>query len=318
MANDMAIVAGAGGFIGRHLVRYLLDMKMEVIGLGRHPVATELIRPNEHYEIVDLTDHQAVLGLLNGVRARWVFNLTGIVDHTVFWPEQREIIDQHLLSVLNLVEAFHDHPPETFVNVGSSDEYGDRPAPQREEMRESPIAPYSAAKTAATHYLQMLHRRIGFPAVVARFFLVYGPGQDTERLIPQACVRLLRGETMEASSGRQKRDFLFIDDAITALIALASRKAARGEVFNVASGEGVAVRRVLEIVQSLVKCGVVDFGARSMRAGEIMDLHADIARIKRFTQWAPRVDLIDGLRRTVDFYREGLNANLGAHGHGQS
>jgi nucleoside-diphosphate-sugar epimerase len=306
MADNIAIVAGAGGFIGRHLVRYLLDMKMEVIGLGRRPVATELIRPNEHYEVVDLTDRQAVLELLNGVRARWAFNLTGIVDHTVLWPDQREIIDQHLLSVLNLVEAFHDHPPEAFVNIGSSDEYGDQPAPQHEEMRESPIAPYSAAKTAATHYLQMLHRRIGFPAVIARFFLVYGPGQDTQRLIPQACVRLLRGDRMEASLGTQKRDFLYIDDAITALVALASTAATRGKVFNVASGKGVCVRQVLDTIQSLAQCGTIDFGARSMRPGEIMELYADITRIKQFTQWEPRVDLEDGLRRTVDFYREDL------------
>jgi UDP-glucose 4-epimerase len=308
MVDDIAIVAGASGFIGRHLMRYLLGMKMEVIGLGRQPLARDLIGPNGHYELIDLTDRQAVLGLLSGVRARWVFNLTGIGNHTVLWPDQRLVIDQHFLSVLNLVEAFHDHPPEAFVNIGSSDEYGNQPAPQREDMCEMPIAPYSAAKAAATIYLQMLYRRIGFPVVIARFFLVYGPGQNTKRLIPQACISLLRGETMVASLGTQKRDFLYVDDAVTGLVALASATAARGKIFNVASGEGVQVRQVLEAIYGLVQRGAIDFGARSTRPGEIMDLHADITRIKQFTQWYPRVALVDGLRLTVDFYRENLKA----------
>ncbi len=280
---------------------------MDVLGLDCRPFAS----PRVQCKVLDLTARRAVLDALKGVHPRWVFNLTGVIDHTIRWPDQRAIMDQHLLSVLNLVEALDEHPPAAFVNIGSSDEYGDGPVPQSEDLRERPIAPYSAAKVAATHYLQMWHRRTGFPAVVARFFLVYGPGQDTRRLIPWACTTLLQGETMEATEGLQKRDFLYVQDAVEALVTLAATPAARGGVFNVASGQPVTVRQVLETIQCLVGRGSIHFGAHPMRSGEIMELYADVSRIRQVTGWRPRVELEDGLRRTVDFYRAQIDAGPG-------
>lgn len=296
---DLVVVAGAAGFIGRHLVDYLSSMGKDVIGLDRGPATPSCSR----YHTVDLTDRQAVLSTLQGLQPRWVFNLTGTIDHTISWPDQRNIINQHLLSVLNLVEVFHADPPEAFVNIGSSDEYGNQPAPQRESFRESPIAPYSAAKVAATHYLQMLYRRTGFPAVVARFFLVYGPAQDPQRLIPWTCTTLLRGETMETTEGRQKRDFLFVQDAVEALVALAATPETKGQVFNVASGTAVSVRDVLETIQAIVGSGCLKLGARPMREGETMELFADVSSVRRVCGWSPRFDLPNGLRHTVEFYR---------------
>lgn len=296
---DLAIVGGGAGFIGRHLVRHLASIGLDVLVLDRCPIDL----PDVQSRVLDLTDRQAVLDALRGLRPHWIFNLTGIIDHTIQWPDQREIINQNLLSVLNLLEALDEHPPAAFVNVGSSDEYGDNPAPQHESLRERSIAPYSAAKSMATHYLQMWHRRTGFPAVVARFFLIYGPEQDMRRLIPWACMTLLRGETMPASEGLQKRDFLYVQDAVEGLVKLAETPAAQGQVFNVASGEPVAVREVLETIHEVVGRGSVDFGARPMRDGEIMELYADISRVKQVVGWQPTTDLREGLARTVTYYR---------------
>jgi len=301
--GDVVVVAGAGGFIGQHLSQALAEQGLEVIGLDAKPAVV----PNGYCKQVDLTEREAVIAALRSVRPRWVFNLTGVIDHTIRWPEQRTVMEQHWLSVINLVEALQDQPPEAFVNVGSSDEYGDQPSPQHEGLREMPVAPYSAAKVAATHYLQMWHRRTGFPAIIARFFLVYGPGQGVERLIPWACVTLARGETMPATEGLQQRDFLYVEDAVRGLIALASTPTTRGEIFNVASGCPMTVRAVLETIENLIGRGKLEFGARPMRPGEIMALYADVSKIQRFTGWQSAVELSEGLRRTIDFYIKKLS-----------
>jgi len=298
--DNLAIVAGAAGFIGKHLASHLLELGMDVTTFDRVPVEI----PGVITRVLDLTDRRSVLDALNGMEPRWVFNLTGQINHTIDWPNQRELMNQHWLSMLNLVEAVDKQRPEAFVNIGSSDEYGSQTAPQCEDVRERPIAPYSAAKVSATHYLQMWHRCIGFPAIVARFFLVYGPGQDTRRLIPWACTTLIRGEIMPASPGLQKRDFLFVADAVQALAMLADTPAAHGGVFNVASGTPISVREVLEIIQVIVGHGNVDFGAYPMRNGEVMELYADISRITQMTGWQPRFNLKAGLEATVAFYQK--------------
>jgi nucleoside-diphosphate-sugar epimerase len=289
-----AVVAGACGFIGRALVRRLQSEGLHVVGLDLPDHG-----PGDRYLKVDLTDRDQVVASLAGLRPRWVFNTAGFIDHSVDWPRQREVTRQHLDATFHLVEALWASPPEAFVNIGSSDEYGDQPAPQHEDMREMPIAPYSAAKVAAAHYLQMLHRRVGFPATVARFFLVYGPGQDAGRLIPQACKALLRGETLPASPGDQVRDFLYIDDAIDGLIAVAGAPAARGLVLNVASGEPRTVRSVLAELREVIGRGSIDFGARPKREGEPPALVADTRRVRSVTSWCPAHTLTEGLRRTA-------------------
>ena len=298
--DNIAIVAGAAGFIGKHLTRHLLGLGMEVVALDLAPVDL----PGADVQVLDLTDRQAVLAALSGVQPRWVFNLTGQINHTIAWPEQRQLMNQHWLSMLNLVEAFDHMRPEAFVNIGSSDEYGVHPSPQKETRREKPIAPYSAAKVAATHYLQMWHRLTGFPAITARFFLIYGPEQDTRRLIPWACTTLLRGETMPASPGKQQRDFLYVQDAVEGLVALAQTPAAQGYVFNIASGIPVTVRKVLETLQAIIDRGNIDFGAYPMRDGEAMALYAKVKRIQRITGWQPQTSLEDGLQETVAYYEQ--------------
>ena len=116
-------------------------------------------------------------------------------------------------DLTNLIEALGQSPLRGFVQVGSSDEYGNVPAPQREDMREAPFSPYSAAKAGASHFVQALARTEGFPGSVVRFFLVYGPGQDQRRFLPQIIRGALADAAFPTSLGGQLRDFLYIDDA---------------------------------------------------------------------------------------------------------
>jgi nucleoside-diphosphate-sugar epimerase len=192
----------------------------------------------------------------------------------------------------------------SFVNIGSSDEYGRTPAPQVESQREAAISPYSLGKVAATHFLQMLHRTEDFPSTTLRLFLTYGPGQDMRRLLPQVVLGCLEGRAFPTSAGEQLRDFCFVQDTVDAVFATFDRPAARGEVINVASGSPVSVRQMIGTVQRLVGRGTALFGEIAYRPGENMELYADISKARALLDWTPKVALEVGLESVIRSIKE--------------
>ena len=114
----------------------------------------------------------------------------------------KKVIDVHFGGVQNILQSVNLSALKRFVQIGSSDEYGNLSAPQTEDMRESPITPYSFGKVASTQLLQMLHRTEGLPIVILRLFLVYGPGQDYRRFIPQVIQGCLSADHTLGNDGR--------------------------------------------------------------------------------------------------------------------
>lgn len=106
------------------------------------------------------------------------------------------MIDTHYAGILNLMDQVYWSGLKRFVQVGSSDEYGIGPAPQNEQLRESPISPYSAAKAGMTHLIQTLSRTERFPGVVVRLFLVYGHGQNQQRFLLRKEISNVSGRTV--------------------------------------------------------------------------------------------------------------------------
>ncbi|MCG3204370.1 MAG: UDP-glucose 4-epimerase [Elusimicrobia bacterium] len=250
--------------------------------------------------ILDMRDKAAVASALAGRKFHKVFNLAGYIEHTPFFSNGRSVLDQHFEALLNLLEALNRESLESFVQVGSSDEYGNAPSPQHENLREDPIAPYSLGKVAATHLIQMLSKTEGFPGVVVRFFLVYGPGQDERRFLPQIIKGCHQKKKFNTSEGRQLRDFCFIDDVVEGLIAASNEKKALGHVINLASGIPVAVRDVVAKVVELCGGGEPIYGAVPYRKGENMSLYADVSKASNLLNWQPTTNLSAGLQKTVD------------------
>ena len=161
----------------------------------------------------------------------YVVNLGGYIDHAMFSSGGCAVIETHFSGLLNLVRAVSSRTLRRFVHVGSSDEYGDSTDPQREDQREKPISPYSLGKMAGSHFLQMLHRTEGFPAVILRLFLTYGPGQSSDRFLPQVIRGCLRGKAFPVTTGDQLRDFCFVDDTVTAIMRALAAEEAEGKIF---------------------------------------------------------------------------------------
>lgn len=300
------LVVGGRGFIGRHIVDEATRRGWSVTSLGMTSGHMDIgsgagvVR----YLEADITNPAALGEKLQEAAFEYVVNCGGYIDHTPFLRGGRKVLNAHFIGVTNLVEALDKNALKRFVNIGSSDEYGNTAAPQMESQREAPISPYSLAKAAATHFLQMLARTEGFPATTLRLFLTYGPGQDDKRFLPQIIKGCLEGRQFPTSSGEQMRDFCYIDDTVSAIFAALLNPAASGEVINIGSGEPVSIRAMIESVRRLVGRGEPRFGEIAYRPGENMELYADISSARSILDWEPKISLEAGLTNTIQYIKD--------------
>jgi nucleoside-diphosphate-sugar epimerase len=299
------LIPGGFGFIGSHLLQACLDRGDDVTVISLQRTAPSYpIRGRYDHRQLDLRDGVSVRTSFKGERYHEIFNLSGYISHAPLASDGRAVYEQHLTGLLNILDAIDVVSLKGFVQVGSSDEYGAAPAPQSETMRESPIAPYSAAKVAATHFVEMLARTTHFPGTVLRFFLVYGPGQDNQRFLPQIIRGCLNNMEFPASEGRQLRDFTYIADVVEAMLLAAQKPLAHGKVLNIASGQPLSIRQVVESVVRQCGSGKPQYGKIAYREGENMALFADVQRAVEVLGWKAKTPFSEGLAKTIDFYRE--------------
>lgn len=298
------MVVGGNGFIGRHIVDRGVGLGWDVTSLSLSPPGADAKNPTVRYVAADITDSDALNRTLTGSAFEYVVNCGGYIEHTLFFSGGRRVFDTHFVGVLNLAQLLNRDVLKSFINIGSSDEYGNNPAPQLETHREAPISPYSLGKVAATHFLQMLYRTEGLPSTTLRLFLTYGPGQDVRRFLPQIIKGCLEGRSFPTSEGRQLRDFCFIEDTVEAIFAALSNPAARGETINIASGTGVSIRQMIETVQGQIGRGEPRFGEIAYRPGENMALWADVSKARTLLGWSAKVTLAAGLGKTIQWFKD--------------
>lgn len=292
------LVIGGNGFIGSSVVKHALKLKWQVTSLS---LGNNFLPQNEKLKCIqaDITDFFSLNKAIGTAKFDYVVNCGGYIDHTLFSKGGKEILDMHFVGVVNLVRVLNHSNLKSFINIGSSDEYGDVTAPQSEIQRESPISPYSSGKVASTHFLQMLYRTEEFPVTILRLFLTYGPGQSNNRFIPQIISGCLINKSFPVSKGEQIRDFCFIDDVINAIFIVLKSSNSKGEIINIASGEPVSIRTVVEKIRDLIGRGNPKFGEIEYRSNENMNLYADIYKAKKLLNWESKIPLNEGLLRTI-------------------
>jgi len=298
MKGNLLIVGGSG-FIGRNLSIKSLsqDFNTTVISLTKIDFDNEIPRVN--YIQVDITNANQLRAQLSKKNFHYVINLSGYIDHSTFLNGGVKVMSTHFGGVQNLLEVLDWSQLRRFVQIGSSDEYGSVPAPQNENIRESPISPYSLAKVSSTNLLQMLYRTEKLPIVVLRLFLVYGEGQKNNRFVPQIIKGCLLDEFFPTSKGEQLRDLCHVDDITDGILSVLENDKVNGEIINLASGIPVSIREVIETIQQYVGSGRPGYGKVAYRNGENMQLFADISKAKRILNWSPKIPLLEGIKKTI-------------------
>jgi UDP-glucose 4-epimerase len=224
-------------------------------------------------------------------------------------PEQ---ITQNVPGMLVLCDAAHKAGCRCWVGIGSQAEYGSIQGVLTEDLPLHPSTAYGSAKLAAEMLTQKLCELYGVRFVWFRLLATYGPQDDQRHLIPSVIQKLLRGERPSLTAGGQRWDYLYITDAAEAIVRVVSAQV--HGVFNLASGEAVPVRYIVERIRDLIDPALpLGFGELPYPPDQVMRLQANISKLTLATDWKPQVCLEEGLARTVDWHRKLYIRNESSH-----
>lgn len=312
--RPVAVIGGLG-FIGINLTERLggLGARVTVVtrSLERHrETAAECEARGVRIRQGDLRDPDAMRDAVTGQDV--VFNLAGESGAVRSMEDPWTDLDVNCRGNLVLLEALRSHNPAArLVFVGSRLAYGHVGSDPVDERRTpDPLCVHAVHKLAVEQYLKLYHRLYGLPFAAARLTNPYGPGQPRERTAYGVVNRLihlaLSGDALPIyGDGLQRRDYIYIDDAVDALVTLGESAAANGRVYNIGSGVGTPLVETARAITAIVGAGHIESVPWPPVAERIEtgDFIADVGRIRRDTGWTPRVTLDEGLRRTVAFYR---------------
>jgi UDP-glucose 4-epimerase len=288
------LVTGGRGFIGRHLVRRLVDHGADV-----H--ATTRSQPQDQAGVrwwcVNLVEAKATRAVIDEVRPDVVVHLASRAEGARNLSLVLPMLGDNVVSAVNVMAAAADVPGCRVVLAGSVEEHADL------EPGTGARSPYSASKIAATTYATLFRDLGELPLVVLRLAMVYGPDDpNRKRLMPYVVDSLVRGVAPELTSGTRRIDWVYVDDVVDALLTAAVRPAALGRVMDVGTGDAMSIRDTVAFVADVVGARTaLAFGKVPDRPGD-RDLVADLEPARRYLGWRARTSLRAGITRTVAWH----------------
>lgn len=303
LSDKKVLVTGASGFIGSHLCRYLYKSGAEIHGVFHSE------KPGNDNNLQwwqgDLADSDFVRRLFTAIKPDLVFHLASYVSGSRGLEMVLPTFKSNLMSTVNILTVATEFGCQRIVLAGSLEESDSN------NTETIPSSPYAAAKAASSAYARMFFALYKTPVVIARLFMVYGPGQkDLRKLVPYVTLSFLRDEAPKLSGGTRLVDWIYVDDVIEGLVAVAQTPGIEGTTIDLGSGILVPVRAVVECLFNLINSKINPlFGAmeeRPMEQVRVANTEKTIAQI----QWKPGVSLENGLARTVSWYRKYYTASV--------
>ena len=295
------LVPGGTGFIGYHLCLFFKKKNWKVFSISKSKPKKNRIIKGVKYIYCDVSNKKNLKKKLDEYYD-YIVNVSGYVDHS----KNLLIRKTHYQGCKNLVNNFKKKRPKKFIQIGSSIEYGRQESPQKEILLKKidTSSSYGNAKLASTFFLLSLFKKESYPISIIRPYLVYGPNQDNNRVIPFVINNSLEGNIFNCSSGNQLRDLLYIGDFVEAVYKSLKSNKNNGEVINIGSGKPVKIKSLILKIKNLVGKGKPKFSKIQIRSDEPVKLYPDILKAKKLLNWTPRVTLEQGLNKTINYYKK--------------
>jgi nucleoside-diphosphate-sugar epimerase len=310
--TGVALVTGGAGFIGSHIASALLAEGARVRVLDDlstgHRENIDEIGGDVDFIQGSVADEALLAKVLEGVEL--VFHEAAIpsVPRSVKVPQQT-----HVASVdgtFSMLLAARDQKVRRVVYAGSSSAYGDQPTlPKSEQMSPDPLSPYAVAKLVGEYYCRVFTRVYGLETVTLRYFNVFGPRQDPgsqySGVVSRFISSLLSDERpVIYGDGEQSRDFTYIDNVVGANLKAAEASGASGKVINVANGMRITLNQLLAELKDLTGKHDVEAEYLEPRVGDVRHSLADISMARELLGYESKVDLREGLQRTIDWWKD--------------
>lgn len=300
------LVTGASGFVGANLFQRIARVRQDVYAHVRQERNWRLEAADVARIIAaDLNDPAAVKGLLRSLSPRTVFNCVAYGAYS-FEEDADLIYRTNFLSVVNFVEMLVQTGVSAFVHAGSSSEYGTNCSGPDEDARCDPNSAYAVSKVAIANYLRYMGRQRGFPCANLRLYSVYGPLEDTSRLIPTLVKEALHGRLPPLVSPSTSRDFVYVEDVCAAFVLAAARMQPdlHGESFNIGTGVHTTIADLVQLSRSVFDVAQEpQFGSMDARSWDLSQWYARPDKAIDKLDWRPTTDLREGLLNTAEWIR---------------
>ena len=295
------LIVGGTGFIGYHLAKRSLQKGWKVTSISTKLPKKIRYLQKVKYIICDITKKKLLKKKIKK-SYDYVVNLGGYVNH----QDKKKTFKSHYHGCKNLAEIFLKKNLISFIQMGSSVEYGSIKSPQKENVKcniKLNKSTYGKAKLLSSIYLQDLYAKKKFPSTILRLYNTYGPRQDLNRFIPIVISGCIKNKKFPCSKGNQLRDFLHIDDVVDAILKSLTNKNAKGQIINIGSGEPRVIKDIIEYVKKILKGGYPLFGKIKLRKDEILKVYPDINKAKNKINWKPKISFKKGLKITINSFR---------------
>jgi nucleoside-diphosphate-sugar epimerase/glycosyltransferase involved in cell wall biosynthesis len=293
------LVTGASGFVGANLFKTIAAIRSDVFAVVRREKNWRLAEVKDERVIaVDLNDYAAAKNLLNSVAPQTVFDCAAYGAYS-FEEDANLIYQTNFQSIVNFVELLAEKPFAAFIHAGSSSEYGTNCAAPSEDSLCEPNSPYSVSKLAVANYLRFMGKQRSFPCVNLRLYSVYGPLEDTSRLLPNLLRQALAGKLPPLVDPRTSRDFIHVEDVCASFIMAAAKMhpGLYGENFNIGTGIKTTIADLADITRRVFNVAAEpQFGTMEGRAWDLSDWYADPRKASEQLGWKSQVTLENGLR----------------------
>ncbi len=305
------LITGGAGFIGSHIAERLVKEGGKVIVLDNLSTGKEenlnSIKDKNLFINGDIRDLDLLLSLTKNVD--YIFHeaaMTSVLESTENPKKCNEI---NITGTLNVFIAGFRNQVKRIIYASSSAIYGDDPIiPKREDQRVNPLSPYAISKYVGELYMKFFFEIYKLEIVSLRYFNVYGPRQDPNSpyaaVIPKFIYSLLKNENPPIyGDGEQTRDFVYVEDVVSANIQAIKIKNIGGKVFNIATGERLSINKLYEHIKKLMNVDIDPIYVPE-RKGEVRDSVGDITLAKKYLLWTPKFSLEEGLKRTINWYKK--------------
>ncbi|WP_040212824.1 NAD-dependent epimerase/dehydratase family protein [Clostridium polynesiense] len=310
LKGKKVLITGGCGFLGSHLAKRLLSMGSKVFIMKReesNPWRLKEYINSINFYTADVSNPPQVDKCLKTIEPEYIFHLASYgVDSS-----QKDYLKAANINILGIVNVFNSLKYvdcRKVINIGSSAEYGNVNEKITETFCPKPASIYGSTKACATLLCHQLAMENDISAVTLRPFGIFGEGEEPHKLFSYIILSILKGEAVHLTSCGQYRDYCYIENIIDAMILCAEDKDVNNQIFNVGTGTSKPLSHYVDLIFNLMGTSMIpNYGSIAYRKNEMWDPCPDISKIKNVTGWTPKINLEEGLKKTIAWYKENLN-----------
>ena len=314
---DKILVTGSGGFIGSHLVEYLIEKNYKIKAFVHYNSRNfwgwlEDSKYKEKIEIFtgDVRDYDSIYESMKGTK--YVFHLAALIGIPYSYYSPLAYIKTNIEGTYNILQAARNLSVERIVHISTSEVYGTAQfVPINERHPINPQSPYAATKASADYLAKTFYLSFDLPITIVRPFNTFGPRQSARAVIPTIISQILnKRKEIKLGNLDAIRDFNYVLNTVDGMYKVGLHKNTVGEVINIGSGRDISIKDLVLLIGKLTNTEVkikVDDRRIRPRKSEVQRLLCDYSKAQKLTGWTPKYTLEEGLKKTIEWFRKYLN-----------